>query len=185
MFLAPLGYLNASRSIGKSLIQDPERAPLVRRAFEEYATGRYTKEQLLKQTSAWGLTDRRGRPLSSQAIGMLLRNRLYAGIVDVPDYGVRAKRGDLEPPISEDLFYRVQAVLAGRVPSTTPQQRAHPGFPLRAFVRCDSCGRGLTGSWSKGPRLGLSANDVSRRHSQSRISRSVRRRVRDVHQRIA
>jgi hypothetical protein len=27
---------------------------------------------------------------------MLLRNRLYAGIVDVPEYGVRAKRGDFE-----------------------------------------------------------------------------------------
>ena len=40
----------------------------------------------------------------------------------------------------------MQAVLAGRVPSTTPQQRAHPDFPLRAFIRCDSCGRGLTGS---------------------------------------
>jgi site-specific DNA recombinase len=44
----------------------------------------------------------------------------------------------------------VQAVLSGRVPSTTPQQRAHPDFPLRAFVRCASCERGLTGSWSKG-----------------------------------
>src|SRR4051812_27704106 len=54
--------------------------------------------------------------------------------------------------ISEDLFFRVQAVLSGRVPSTTPQQRAHPDFPLRAFVRCESCGRGLTGSWSKGRR---------------------------------
>ena len=31
-----------------------------------------------------------------------------------------------------------------------PRQRAHPDFPLRAFVRCESCGRGLTGSWSKG-----------------------------------
>jgi hypothetical protein len=41
-------------------------------------------------------------------------------------------------------------VLSGRVPTKTPQQRAHPDFPLRAFVRCESCGRGLTGSWSKG-----------------------------------
>ncbi len=81
---------------------------------------------------------------------MLRRNQLYAGIVDVPEYGVRAKRGAFEPLISEDLFNRVQAVLAGRVPSATPQQRAHPDFPLRAFVRCDFCGRGLTGSWSKG-----------------------------------
>ena len=43
----------------------------------------------------------------------------------------------------------MQAVLAGRVPSTKPQQRAHPDFPLRAFVRCESGGGDLTGSWSK------------------------------------
>jgi hypothetical protein len=30
---------------------------------------------------------------------MLLRNQLYAGIVDVPEYGVRAKRGEIEPPL--------------------------------------------------------------------------------------
>ena len=108
---------------------DPERAPIVHRVFEEYATGRFTKQQVLEQARAWGLTNRRGRPLTSQAIGMLLRNQLYAGIVDVPEYGVRAKRGDFEPLISEDLFYRVQSVLSGRVPGTTPQQRAHPDFP--------------------------------------------------------
>jgi Recombinase len=115
---------------------DPERSPLVRRVFEEYATGRFTKEQLLQQAKGWGLTNRRGRPLTSQAIGMLLRNQLYAGIVDVPEYGVRGKRGDFEPLISEDLFYRVQAILSGRLPSTTPQQRAHPRLPatrLRAL----------------------------------------------------
>src|SRR5438067_293439 len=113
VFLAPIGYLNAPRSIGKSLIHDPERAPLVRRAFVEYATGRFTQEQLLKQVRAWRLTNRRGRPLTSQAIGVLLRNRLYAGIVDVPEYGVRGKRGDFEPLVSEELFYRVQAILSG------------------------------------------------------------------------
>jgi hypothetical protein len=126
VFLAPIGYLNAPRAMGKSLMPDPERAPLVRRAFEEYATGRFTKQQLLKHSRAWGLTSRRGCPLTSQAIGVLLRNQLYAGIVDVTEYGARGKRGDFEPLISEDLFYRVPAVLSGRVPSTTPQQRAHP-----------------------------------------------------------
>ena len=150
VFLAPVGYLNAPRSMGKSLIHDPERAPLVRRAFEDYATGQHTNEQLLKRTRTWGLTNRRGKPLTSQAMGMLLRKELYAGIVDVPEYGVRGKRGDFEPLISEDLFYRVQSVLSGRLPSTTPKQRAHPDFPLHGFVRCASCGHGLTGSWSKG-----------------------------------
>ncbi len=124
VFLAPIGYLNAPRSIGKSLVNDPERAPLVRRAFGNYATGRYTKEQLLKQVRTWGLTNRRGKQLTSQAIGVLLRNQLYAGIVDVPEYVVRGRRGDFAPLISEDLFYRVQAVLSGRAPARH-HSRAH------------------------------------------------------------
>jgi DNA invertase Pin-like site-specific DNA recombinase len=132
VFLAPIGYINAQRVMGKSLIHDSARAPLVRRAFEEYATGRYTKEQLLKKVRSWGLTNRRGKPITSKAIGMLLRNPLYAGIVDVPEYGVRGKRGDFEPLISEDLFYRVQAILSGRTPSTAPRKRADPDFPCAA-----------------------------------------------------
>jgi hypothetical protein len=108
VFLAPIGYLNVPRAMGKSLMRDPERAPLVRRAFEVYATGRFTKQQLLKQSRAWGLICRRGRPLTSQAIGVLLRNQLYTGIGDVTEYGVRGKSGDCEPLIVEDLFCRVQ-----------------------------------------------------------------------------
>jgi DNA invertase Pin-like site-specific DNA recombinase len=49
-----IGYLNAPRAMGKSLMHDLERGPLVRRAFEEYATGRFTKEQLLKRARIWG-----------------------------------------------------------------------------------------------------------------------------------
>jgi DNA invertase Pin-like site-specific DNA recombinase len=49
VILAPLGYLNAPRAIGRSLMADAERAQLVRRASEECATGRYTKEQLLSR----------------------------------------------------------------------------------------------------------------------------------------
>jgi DNA invertase Pin-like site-specific DNA recombinase len=150
VFLTPIGYLNAPRSMGQSLMHDPERGPLVRPAFEAYATGRFTKEQLLKQVRAWGLTNRRRKPLTSQAIGVMLHNQLYAGVVDVPEYGVRGKRADFDPLISEELFYRVQAILSGRIPSTVPRKRAHPDFPLRGFVRCHSCGRGITGSWSKG-----------------------------------
>ena len=89
-------------------------------------------------------------PLSSQAIGALLRNQLYAGIVDVPEYGVRNKRGDFEPLASQATFFRAQAVLSGRAALPAPKLRSRPDFPLRGFVRCETCGRGLTGSWSKG-----------------------------------
>jgi site-specific DNA recombinase len=149
-FLAPLGYLNAPRAMGQSLMPDPERGPIVRRLFKEYATGRFTKQQMLQKATQLGLTNRRGQPLSSQAIGMLLRNRLYIGMIDVPDFGVRDKRGDFAPLIPEDVFYKAQAVLSGKLPSIAPLMRNRPDFPLRGFVRCAVCDRGLTGSWSKG-----------------------------------
>jgi hypothetical protein len=43
---------------------------------------------------------------------MLLRNQLYAGIVDVPEYGVRAKRGDFEPHRQECETYATTVVPA-------------------------------------------------------------------------
>jgi site-specific DNA recombinase len=150
VFLAPIGYLNAARATGKSLMFHAERAPIVRRVFEEYATGRFSQQQIGEQATAWGLRNRRNAPLSSQAMGMLLRNKLYAGIIDVRDYGVHHKRGDFEALVSEDTFYQVQAALSGRMPTTAPKQRSHPDFPLRNFIRCASCSRGLSGSWSKG-----------------------------------
>ncbi len=136
-FLAPIGYLNAPRAMGKSLMADPERAPLVRRAFEEYATGRFTKEQLLK-----------------------------------PAYGVRGKRGDFEPLISENLVDRMQSVPSGRVPSTAPRQPAHPDFPRHAFVRGVDAG-----SPAAGRKTGTATtvrNDASRTLGPRRISDSSR-----------
>ena len=103
--------------MGKSLMPDPEQAAIVRRLFKQYATGTDTKQEILQKATQWGLTNRRGQPLSSTAVGMLLRNRPYIGIIDVPDCGVRDQRGDFEPLISEEIFYKAQAVLSGKVPS--------------------------------------------------------------------
>jgi hypothetical protein len=96
-----------------------------------------------------GLRTRRGFVLSPQSFGPMVRNSIYVGRVESPDYGV-STRGDFEPLIDEATFYRVQAVLDGRVVVAGPRPRNHPDFPLRGFVRCETCGRPLTGSWSKG-----------------------------------
>lgn len=50
-----------------SLMPDPERAAIVRSIFKHYATGTYTKREILQKATQWGLTNRRGQPLSSQA----------------------------------------------------------------------------------------------------------------------
>jgi len=44
----------------------------------------------------------------------------------------------------------VQAILEGRLEMTAPRQRSDPDFPLRGYVRCESCGTPLTATWSKG-----------------------------------
>src|SRR6516164_5369510 len=51
-FPAPLGYVNAHRTTGRSLMPDPERASLLRRAFQDFATGRFTKDEVRKNVSA-------------------------------------------------------------------------------------------------------------------------------------
>jgi site-specific DNA recombinase len=79
----------------------------------------------------------------------MMRNPIYVGKVESPDFGVSVQ-GDFASLVDQATFYRAQAVLDGRVVVAGPRQRHHPDFPLRGFVRCDICGRPLTGSWSKG-----------------------------------
>ena len=148
-FPAPLGYLNAPKWSGKSLVHDPDRAELLKRAFEDLATGRYTKQEVIARATAAGLRSRKGLTLSPQSFGQLMRNPIYIGKIESPDYGV-STQGDFAPIVDEATFYRAQAVLDGRVVVSGPRQRNRPDFPLRGFVRCEACGRPLTGSWSKG-----------------------------------
>ena len=99
--------------------------------------------------TALGLTTRSGKPLSAQSFAALLRNRLYAGWVEVPKWGVSA-RGDFEPLVPDALFRRVQRLLGSTGDSVRPYRRRHPDFPLRRFVTCGQCETPLTGSWSTG-----------------------------------
>jgi DNA invertase Pin-like site-specific DNA recombinase len=148
-FQAPLGYLNAPKRSKSSLVHDPVRGPLVKQAFGDLASGQFTAQEVIRRATDAGLRTRRDRPLSPQTFGNMLRNRIYIGHIESPEIAVSA-RGDFEPLIDEAIFYRAQAVLDGRVPVAAARQRNHPDFPLRGFVRCEVCGRPLTGSWSKG-----------------------------------
>jgi site-specific DNA recombinase len=47
--------------------------------------------------------------------------------------------------MASDLFHSVQDVLNGRRLSVAPKRKHNPNFPLKCFVRCESCGTPLTG----------------------------------------
>ncbi len=147
---ARLGFLRNKAPKGQAnVIPDPERAPLVKKAFELVATGLYTRPQVLKMVNDMGLRTVKGNPVGLQTFEDMLRCSLYAGImksalVENPE------KGSFEPIISVELFEKVQAVLDGRKHQITPYQRNHPDFPLRQFTHCAICNHPLTGSWSKG-----------------------------------
>jgi site-specific DNA recombinase len=150
-FRAPIGYLNGRDTQGnKTLLADSKRAVLVREAFELYATGLYTKEQVRERINAKGLRTLKGKPLASEMFNRMLRNPRYAGLLSVRKWGLSSVQGSFEPLVDFDTFDRVQDVLAGRRKTITPRQRNRSEFPLRHFVRCGYCHKPLTASRSTG-----------------------------------
>ena len=148
-FQAPLGYVLKGDGRQRRLEVDESRAPFIRRAFEQIATGTQRQRDVLQAVTAMGLLNKRGRSLTLQTFRSLLRNPIYCGVIVVKKWLIHVQ-GDFVPIVSGDMFARVQDVLSGRRPSITPHVRNHPDFPLRHFVRCGSCDRPLTGSWSTG-----------------------------------
>ncbi len=139
----PLGY-------GPGMTHDPERAPIVRRAFELAASGDYTGPELREKLAGLGLLGKKGRPVSKQTLASMLRNGLYAGIVRSKKWGVETD-GAFEPIVDRALFFRVQHVLDGRahVPAKGERLRQNPDFPLRGFASCEKHGKALSGAWSR------------------------------------
>jgi site-specific DNA recombinase len=128
---APIGYLDQGG--GKPKIPDPVRGPLVRRAFDLYATGNFNLETLRDELTALGLRTRAGRPLSRSSLAHLLSNEFYAGIIAI-DRTNEKYVGVHEPLIAPALFAAVASVLRGR--------KVHVGLkhyhPFRKLIRCAS-----------------------------------------------
>jgi site-specific DNA recombinase len=141
---APLGYLQD----GKTLCFDPERAPLIRLGFERFATGLYTRAEILKDLTARGLRTVRGGELSPQKWGEMLPNRLYISRIIQTAWGIDAP-GNWPPLVDEETFWKCQSLLRtdGLI---VAKERNNPDFPLRGFLICGHCGKPLTGSWSQG-----------------------------------
>ena len=148
-FYAPIGYRNVSDSLNRpTLEKDSARAPLVSQVFNEYRTGNYTQRQIAEFAYGIGLRTRKDHKLSTQTVVNLLRN---------PAYTARVKSrmsGEFllalhEPIISDEVFYDVQDILAGKGKEFRRQK--DEDWPLRAgFIRCADCDAPLTGSSPKG-----------------------------------
>jgi site-specific DNA recombinase len=145
---APLGYFHATRPQGgRTLIPDPERGPLVVKAFELMASGLHRITAALEQVTELGLRSTRGERLILQTFKQILTNPVYAGRIVIPVWQLDVP-GNFQALVEPEIWWRVQSVFSGGTVSITPHERNRPDFPLRGFVRCERCGRPLTASWS-------------------------------------
>jgi site-specific DNA recombinase len=117
---------------------------MVKRVFQEYATGTFTLGELATKAKQWGLTSpHTKKPLSMASIAKILQNPFYMGQMLV--------NGTLYPHvypvlIEPDLFLQCQKVRmassskGGNKPEERKQQRAKKPFIFRGMMRCKECG---------------------------------------------
>lgn len=140
---APVGYLDKGKAKPKEL--DPVKAPLLRQAFELYATGQYNLKSLLEELNKIGLRNRRGGKISMNGLSSLLNNPFYMGLIRLKRTG-ETFSGSHTPLVSKALFDGVQQVLRGK--TNTRNQRHNLVF--RRLLACQQCGRTLIGERQKG-----------------------------------
>lgn len=132
-FGAPPGYRNNGKGQLKTI--DPVQGPLVREAFELYASGRFSLHHLRIHMNARGLRNSGGRPFYMSGLAQMLRNPFYYGLIIVRG---QSFIGVHEPLISKELFDAVRARAEGRLVSAKPV-RGRREYRYRRLISCANC----------------------------------------------
>jgi site-specific DNA recombinase len=140
---APVGYRDMGA--GRPKEPDPVQAPLVREAFELYASGEFAFDTLREAMHRRGLRNRDGGAVSKNGLTTILNSPFYIGLIHL----LKTKetfQGAHQPIIPTALYDRVQAVLRGK---RIGQPWKHD-FLFRRLIVCTQCGRHLVGERQKG-----------------------------------
>src|ERR1039458_7891732 len=140
---APIGYVDQGG--GKPKTIDPVMGPLVRKAFELYASARFNLETLGEELHRSGLRNHNGGRVSRNGWSTLLNNHFYIGIIRIRKSGENFA-GNHDPLISKTLFDRVHGVLTGKI-NARSQRHA---YLFRRMLSCAKCEYSLVGERQKG-----------------------------------
>jgi hypothetical protein len=128
----------------KSAAHLANRGPLIRKAFELYASGSYTLDRLTETMRDLELVNRSGEPLSRSQFHRLLGNPIYHGVID---FGGEKFEGAHTPIITKKLFDDVQVVIARKTKSKVPELKP---YIYRGVFRCGTCDCLITAETQKG-----------------------------------
>lgn len=140
---ARIGYKNIRVEHDGRLVNtiglDEERAPLIRMAWELYATGEYTIDRLYATMADQGLTTRASRrspaqPLAASQLHRMLQDPYYLGLVV---YKGDTFEGRHPAIVSQELFDKVQEVMEARS-ARGQRDRVHHHY-LKGMLFCDRC----------------------------------------------
>ena len=144
---ARTGYLNVRQEVAgreiRAIALDEERAPLIKLAFDTFATGDHSITTLCSLLEELGLrtrpsAKRPGKPLSRAGLCRILRDDYYIGIVT---RGAVKRDGRHPAMIDRDTFEKVQQLLdAHRQSGDRTQKHFHY---LKGSIFCAHCGRRL------------------------------------------
>lgn len=134
--MAPVGYLNQKLMDKKcQIIQDPERAPIVRQIFEKVAYKQWSGRKIyhwLKFELNFKTIGNHNLALSN--IYRTLINPLYHGEFEYPKKSGNWYKGKHEPIITKDLFDKVQE----RLTRDNIQRQSHE-FAFTKLMVCGLC----------------------------------------------
>ena len=140
-----LGYLNDHRT--KKIVIDKERAPFfVREAFELYATGKATLEDVRVRLAERNIRTAGGRMLIRAHVSKMLSNPFYYGHFR---YVGEVHVGSHEPIISKSLFDQADGVFKRRW-RYSPSEKKAQNKPFLGLLHCGECGGAITGEVQKG-----------------------------------
>lgn len=142
-FKAPIGYVDNGCG-GQMKTIHPIFGPLVRQAFELYATGKYSLKTLRSEMFDRGLKSSCGKAVSINTLNMMLKNPFYHGTILIRRTG-KTYSGKHEPLISKRLFRTVQDTLKNR----PHRKKLRHDYLYRRTFKCASCGYGLVGERQK------------------------------------
>lgn len=149
----PLGYLCGNGYVAK----DPESFAVLKAVWELMGTGTKSLREMAVILNDQGIRDkqkgRRDMMLRPQTLSNIFRNKFYMGKITSKKYGLEAQ-GQHTPMVTEELFYKVQAILDGRnrnaASALARRDQDSSDFPLRRIVKCSRCQQSFTAAWSKG-----------------------------------
>ncbi|KKR79024.1 MAG: Recombinase [Candidatus Nomurabacteria bacterium GW2011_GWA2_40_9] len=139
---APLGYLNDK--VNKVIIPDLERSPYIVKAFEAYATGKYTLRQIREIVTELGFRSQKEQVLSISNIHDILRNPIFCGLLR---YGGEIYEGKHKPIITKKLFDSVAEVMSRK---SKPKSKVLKDYLYRGFFHCGECSCFITTETQKG-----------------------------------